>query len=64
MRMTISDNGKGFELPKRIGEFTSIGKLGLVGMYERAQLLSGTFHIQSELGKGTKVIIELPIEHN
>lgn len=64
MRMTISDNGKGFDLPKLIGEFANTGRLGLVGMYERAQLLGGTFDIKSELGKGTKVIIELPIESN
>lgn len=64
MRMTISDNGKGFELPKQIGDFARTGRLGLVGMYERAQLLDGTFEIQSEPGKGTKVTIELPIEHN
>lgn len=64
MRMTISDNGKGFDLPKLIGEFASTGRLGLVGMYERSQLLGGTFDIKSKLGKGTKVTIELPIENN
>ncbi|RLC93506.1 MAG: ATPase [Chloroflexi bacterium] len=59
-RMTITDNGKGFELPKQIGDFTGTGRLGLLGMYERARLLGGAFEIESEPGKGTKVVAELP----
>lgn len=60
VRMTISDNGKGFELPERIGDFTSTGRLGVLGMRERARLLGGTFEIQSEPGQGTKIVVELP----
>ncbi len=61
MRVTISDNGKGFALPKQIGDFAGTGKLGLIGMYERTRLLGGTLEVQSELGKGTKVAVELPL---
>jgi len=57
----IQDNGKGFELPKNIGDFTTVSKLGLVGMQERAQLIGGKLAIQSEPGKGTTVTIEIPI---
>jgi len=59
--VTVEDNGKGFELPPRIGDLTSSGKLGLAGMQERAQLINGNLKIQSEPGKGTTVTVEVPI---
>jgi len=59
--LTVSDNGKGFELPQRIEDLASVGKLGIMGMSERARLLSGTLEIKSELGKGTQVVAKLPL---
>jgi len=59
-RVTVSDNGKGFELPKKIGDLAKNGKLGLTGMQERAQLVGGTLTIQSEVGKGSSITVELP----
>ena len=61
VRMTISDNGKGFELPSRTENLASTGKLGIIGMYERARLLGGNLKVQSELGKGTQVVAEVPL---
>ena len=61
LKMTVSDNGKGFELPERIGDLASIGKLGLAGMQERAQLLRGSLEVKSELGKGTQVVAKIPL---
>ena len=61
IKMTVSDNGKGFELPERMGDLASIGKLGLAGMQERTRLLGGSLKIESELGKGTKVAVEAPL---
>lgn len=60
LRMTISDNGKGFELPNQAEELASTGKLGIIGMHERARLAGGTLNIQSKFGKGTQVIAEIP----
>jgi PAS domain S-box-containing protein len=54
----ISDNGRGFEVPKTLGELSRIGKLGLIGMEERVQLLDGSLMVQSEPRKGTTVVIE------
>ena len=61
IKMTVSDNGKGFELPERMGDLASIGKLGLAGMQERTRLLGGSLKIESELGKGTTVAVEAPV---
>ena len=59
--LTVSDNGKGFEVPQRIEDLASVGRLGIMGMSERARLLSGTLEIKSELSKGTHVVAKLPL---
>jgi len=59
--LTIADDGKGFELPHRLGDLVRIGKLGLTGMEERARLLGGTLQVHSKLGKGTTVTASFPI---
>lgn len=62
VRMTINDNGRGFEIPERTGDLVATGKLGLIGMYERARLLGGTLLVESEPGRGTTVIADVPIQ--
>ncbi len=59
--LTVKDNGKGFELPKGIDSLPSVGKLGLIGMQERVQHIGGKLTLQSKPGKGTTVIVEVPI---
>ena len=59
-RITVSDNGKGFTLPEKMGDLPRAGKLGLAGMEERARLLGGAITIQSQPEKGTSVTIEIP----
>ena len=59
--MTVSDNGKGFELPPRMEDLAKVGRLGLMGMSERARLLRGTLEIKSELNKGTQVVAKVPL---
>jgi len=61
IKMTVSDNGKGLELPTRVEDLASTGKLGIIGMYEQARLLGGTLVVNSELGKGTEVVVESPL---
>jgi signal transduction histidine kinase len=58
----VRDNGEGFVLPETMGSMVKEGRLGLVGMQERIQLLNGNLKIQSEPGKGTTVIVEAPIK--
>jgi PAS domain S-box-containing protein len=57
--VVISDDGEGFELPENLCDLAPMGKLGLVGMQERAQLLNGEFTVQSAPGKGTVVRVSV-----
>ncbi len=57
VNLTIADNGRGFKVPEVAGGFASKGKLGLIGMQERARLLGGTFSIKSQPGKGTEITV-------
>ena len=56
----MSDNGTGFNLPETIGDLARDGKLGLVGMQERARLMNGTLTVQSEVAKGSSITVEIP----
>ncbi len=60
VRITVDDNGQGFEVPGRTGDLATAGKLGLIGMHERARLLDGTLTVRSESGKGTTVTVDVP----
>jgi two-component system sensor histidine kinase DegS len=61
IRIVVSDNGKGFELPEKIGDLAKSGRLGLAGMQERAQLIGGTLTAKSEAAKGTSITVEIPV---
>jgi PAS domain S-box-containing protein len=62
IRVTISDNGKGFKLPPQLSEFASQGKLGLTGMAERVQLIGGKLEVSSQEGKETTIVVRVPTE--
>lgn len=59
VKLEVKDNGKGFELPKKLEDFAVRGSLGILGMHERARIIAGSFSIQSKLGLGTVVSIEV-----
>lgn len=58
--VTVADNGSGFDLPPATGDVAASGKLGLIGMQERARLLGGTLDIESRPDEGTKVVVTVP----
>jgi two-component system sensor histidine kinase DegS len=60
VRVTVADNGRGFELRGDVDDLPRIGKLGLAGMQERARLLGGTLEVNSVPGKGTTLVIDVP----
>ncbi len=57
--LSIKDNGAGFD-KNRIGAERT---LGLLGMKERTLMMNGVYEISSEPGKGTSVIINIPIDN-
>ncbi|MBD5526839.1 MAG: sensor histidine kinase [Lachnospiraceae bacterium] len=56
----IEDNGKGFV----DGEYGQDGQkhFGLSVVKERVMILDGEIHISSEINKGTKIFIEIPLK--
>jgi PAS domain S-box-containing protein len=60
-KIVISDNGIGFAVPNEIDALASSGKLGLVGMNERAYLIGGTLSIDSKKDKGTTIVVQVPL---
>ena len=56
--LEVKDNGRGIPARKLHDERS----LGLLGMQERARLLSGTVEVAGERGKGTTVTLQLPLQ--
>jgi two-component system, NarL family, sensor histidine kinase DegS len=59
--MTIRDNGRGFKVPAQIEELAGGGRLGIMGMVERAGLLNGTLNVRSSPDGGTEVVAAIPL---
>nr|WP_318539355.1 histidine kinase [Terribacillus saccharophilus] len=54
--ISIIDDGKGFDVTvKKENSF------GIIGMRERVEMLDGTIAFHSEIGKGTRVLIKVPL---
>jgi two-component system sensor histidine kinase DegS len=53
----VTDDGTGFDQ-----SVSKEGSYGLIGMKERAELLNGELIIHSELNKGTKILINIPLQ--
>jgi signal transduction histidine kinase len=58
----VEDDGKGFNVAEVMGYAAKEKKLGLYGMEERAALVGGKLTIESTLGKGTTVFVDIPLE--
>jgi signal transduction histidine kinase len=55
-RLVIADNGGGFP----VGVARGPGHQGLVNMRGRASGLGGRLDVESELGRGTRIIVTVP----
>ena len=51
LHILVTDNGQGFELPDTPGALGRAGQMGLVGMFERAEMLNGKINLQSAPGR-------------
>ena len=62
VKLSIKDNGIGFKVPEILSGFARRGKLGLMGMQERAYLLNGSLKVKSTAGKGTTITVDIPTQ--
>ncbi len=56
--LTIADDGRGYRLPARFEHATT--SLGMVNMRERAEAIGAQLRVESSLGQGARVIVEVP----
>jgi signal transduction histidine kinase len=54
LQVSVEDDGKGFDAAHVRG-------LGLLGMSERVSQLGGALEVKSELGEGTRLLVDLPL---
>lgn len=59
--IVVVDNGIGFQTEQTEAHAQNNSHFGLIGMRERVDLLEGRMEIDSKLGQGTKIIINIPI---
>jgi signal transduction histidine kinase len=59
--LIVEDDGQGFDAGTTMQAPASQGKLGLLGMQERAMLAGGSVEIESSPGAGTTVLVRLPL---
>ncbi len=62
VELRIADNGCGFAADEVIGYAVAEGKLGLLGMQERAGAIGGALIINSRPSKGTEIRVNLPLQ--
>lgn len=61
VKITIHDNGEGFDVSALESKMSKGVHFGLIGMRERVELLEGRLDIDSEKGKGTRLSMLIPI---
>lgn len=60
VRCVVQDDGVGFDVDSVLSRNGKKG-LGLIGIQERLNVLKGTFRVDSELGRGSKLSITVPL---
>ena len=61
LRVTITDNGVGFDMEKVLRDPEKWDHFGIKGILERARLVGGEGRVESKPGKGTKLTVEVPL---
>ena len=61
LSLSVEDDGVGFDLEKAMKATIRKGPLGLLIMRERAEQLGGDFTVESQIGKGTQLLVEIPV---
>ncbi|GMR09321.1 MAG: hypothetical protein BMS9Abin28_0139 [Anaerolineae bacterium] len=59
IKLNVTDDGRGFDVQQ---QDQTVGH-GLANMRARAEELGGSFEVESGLGRGTTIKLQLPLEH-
>ncbi len=59
--LIVEDDGEGFDLHAVLDAPATRGRLGLLGMQERVNVVGGTLDIESSPGQGTTIFVRLPL---
>ncbi|MGI6643542.1 MAG: PAS domain S-box protein [Bacillota bacterium] len=62
LTLTLKDNGQGFDPPSSPGSLVRAGQMGLVGMFERAEILGASIDLKSNKGQGTVLTVTIPLD--
>jgi len=62
IRLMVEDDGIGFDQNNIPGKSLQKHRMGLINMSERTFALNGKFVIDSRKGRGTEIIVEIPME--
>jgi signal transduction histidine kinase len=60
VRLSVEDNGVGFSIPSRMGDFVRNYHFGLVGIREMLEAVGGRLSVESAPGKGCRIIATVP----
>jgi two-component system sensor histidine kinase DegS len=64
MRSTVEDNGSGFDPKEVFGPMAQRKTIGLPTHRERVEMLGGKLIVDSTVGRGTKVTVDMPVMDN
>jgi len=59
--LEIKDNGVGFDVAKTKASYDQRSSLGMINLFERSEAIGGKCDIDSAIGKGTTVKINVPL---
>jgi signal transduction histidine kinase len=62
LTVVVGDDGNGFIVPRDPSEFPEKGHFGLLGLQERAEIISAQLDISSTLEVGTTISIRVPLK--
>lgn len=61
LRLATEDNGRGFDYNEMVQK---TGGLGLLNLQSRAEVMGGAFIFNTDKGKGTRYLFEIPLEQS
>src|SRR5580704_16996910 len=61
LELVILDDGVGFDVERTFEQAAGSGRLGLLGMRERVQIIGGSLEVHSQPDRGTRIRVSVPL---